>query len=593
MIKTEEQFNAELANLTGVSIPRTPCKFITWNANGIKHRLAETNNEKKLKAFVEAENPDIFAVQEVHIAAHPELGRSFPMPGDNTTCYEEYKALFVNYDFYASFATTRAAGQIVAVSKKCEKPHVTYTFDTEKNETTPLHHREGRTIILDFPSVKVVCRYVPNNGMCDEKKLERRRTDDAVTYDYMTHYAAMSTKPLVYLGDLNVCHMNNDMSASADFWFEEGFFQRRPEKVHKDEKDQGFCGTTVNERTRFKEMLRASNLYDPGAVTSDEPNQALTWRGSGRYYGEGLRLDYILVSKTLANCIEEYRTNGYGRERYGFFGSDHCPVILELVQDWKYRAKNGCVVNVVEPTFLRKARQKKKKSKPYLLRIKNISEMRTQAMLNYVHLSAMFFLGALKKNSTYPAHEQYYTTHKKGTVDLPSGESIGFTSLWDTGASNANYISSEFYEKNEASLSPFVLPMKSSVTLGDRKTTLHLDSGLNLPISFFDDDGVKHEAMCDFMILPSTGRDMIIGMPSLITDFGAMFLRTIAEAVDKYNTSSNTGLNFSNNSFVHKNQAKKNVEAVNEINPVTLLRPYVTKKIEGPLHEKKNCIFFF
>ena len=168
----------------------------------------------------------------------------------------------------------------------------------------------------------------------------------------MTHYAAMSTKPLVYLGDLNVCHMNNDMSASADFWFEEGFFQRRPEKVPKDEKDQGFCGTTVNERTRFKEMLRASNLYDPGAVTSDEPNQALTWRGSGRYYGEGLRLDYILVSKTLANCIEEYRTNGYGRERYGFFGSYHCPFILELVQDWKYRIKNGCVVNAVEPTFM-------------------------------------------------------------------------------------------------------------------------------------------------------------------------------------------------------------------------------------------------
>ena len=106
MIKTEEQFNAELANLTGVSIPKTPCKFITWNANGIKHRLAETNNEKKLKAFVEAENPDIFAVQEVHIAAHPELGRSFPMPGDNTTCYEEYKALFVNYEIlvYASYS---------------------------------------------------------------------------------------------------------------------------------------------------------------------------------------------------------------------------------------------------------------------------------------------------------------------------------------------------------------------------------------------------------------------------------------------------------------------------------------------------------
>ena len=46
MIETEEQFNSELANLTSVFIPKTPCKFIAWNANGIKHRLAETNNKK-------------------------------------------------------------------------------------------------------------------------------------------------------------------------------------------------------------------------------------------------------------------------------------------------------------------------------------------------------------------------------------------------------------------------------------------------------------------------------------------------------------------------------------------------------------------
>ncbi len=55
---------------------------------------------------------------------------------------------------------------------------------------------------------------------------------------------------------------------------------------------------------------------------------------------------------------------------------------------------------------------------------------------------------------------------------------------------------------------------------GDRKTNLHLDT----------DDGVKHKAICDFMIFPSTGRDMIFGMPYLITDFGAVFQSTIAEA---------------------------------------------------------------
>jgi hypothetical protein len=83
------------------------------------------------------------------------------MPGDNATCYEEFKSIFVDYDFYTSLATTRVAGQIDVVSKHCEKPHVTYSFDTEKEVTIPLHHREGRTIILDFPSLRVLCRCVP------------------------------------------------------------------------------------------------------------------------------------------------------------------------------------------------------------------------------------------------------------------------------------------------------------------------------------------------------------------------------------------------------------------------------------------------
>ena len=78
--------------------------------------------------------------------------------------------------------------------------------------------------------------------MCDEKKLERRRADDAVTHDYMSHYGTMLSKPLVYLGDLNVCHMNNDLSASADFWFEEGFFNVDQKKSLKMRKIKAFAG---------------------------------------------------------------------------------------------------------------------------------------------------------------------------------------------------------------------------------------------------------------------------------------------------------------------------------------------------------------
>ena len=86
-----------------------------------------------------------------------------------------------------------------------------------------------------------------------------------------------------------------------------------------------------------------------------------TWRGSagrdiaasGRYYGKGMRIDHLLVSKLLTkqpeagpaeqpepaaaaatSCFEVKISAadilGNGAERQGFLGSDHCPMLLVL-----------------------------------------------------------------------------------------------------------------------------------------------------------------------------------------------------------------------------------------------------------------------
>jgi hypothetical protein len=74
----------------------------------------------------------------------------------------------------------------------------------------------------------------------------------------------------------------------------------------------------------------------------------------------------------------------------------------------------------------------------------------------------------------------------------------------------------------------------TAVTLGDRKTTLKLDTAVTVPVSFTDSNGEVEEAIVTFMVMPSKRRDAIIGMLSLITDFGKMFLGMITAAVDGY-----------------------------------------------------------
>ena len=43
-----------------------------------------------------------------------------------------------------------------------------------------------------------------------------------------------------------------------------------------------------------------------------------------------MRIDYTLVSASLASRIVRAEILGSGYERDGFLGSDHCPVLLEL-----------------------------------------------------------------------------------------------------------------------------------------------------------------------------------------------------------------------------------------------------------------------
>jgi hypothetical protein len=191
--------------------------------------------------------------------------------------------------------------------------------------------------------------------------------------------------------------------------------------------------------------------------------------------------------------------NGYGAQRIGFFGSDHSPIMLKLKPEWPYLIQNAVGKATISPggANMLKARKTPTKHAPFRESFSFLQANKTQVLLNYFKLADC--LSVVADSSVFPLTEQYFTVHKEGKIELPTADNVSFMSLWDTGASSANYMSSEFYNKHKDTLHPYASDVAASVTLGDRKTTVQLEKKVQLPVSFLSKDGTKHEALCTFI----------------------------------------------------------------------------------------------
>ncbi|KAI3936055.1 hypothetical protein MKW92_015773 [Papaver armeniacum] len=272
---------------------REPLKFISWNANSLLLRVK--NNWPEFTKFIAAFDPDVIAIQEVRMPAAASKGGpkiQGEVKDDTNSSREEKQTLmralssplFRNYQVWWSLADSKYAGTALIVKKCCQPKKVTFSLD--------------QTV---FP--KVLNTYVPNNGWKDEENsFQRRRKWDKRVLEFVLR---SSDKPLIWCGDLNVSHEELD--------------------------DCGQPGFTLNERKRFSTILSEGKLVDAYRSLHEEKDMdsGFSWSGNpiGRYRGKRMRIDYFLVSEPLKDRILFVFDLSAG-----FFGSDHCPVTLELSQ---------------------------------------------------------------------------------------------------------------------------------------------------------------------------------------------------------------------------------------------------------------------
>jgi len=314
-----------------------PQTLVTWNCNGLATRLRQSKDVKGLEQYVRGVDPDAVLLQEVKLAASgpPGAKRGDGQPRnrqnlkrDDGPSAEDCRRVMQwlksepwdQYDAHFSLADWKYAGTCLLLKKKF-RADVRYNL---RKGAPP--EPEGRVVLAEFPTYVLLNTYVPNNGWTEETFHRRRRWDAA-----MLDFVQGLDKPLVWLGDLNVAHADVDVSHPELF---------RSAVSEKDvprplEEDRGQPGFTKAEQARFSALLRHGRLVDCYRRLHPPPTpEGYTWRGNppsyARFYGKGMRIDYALVSECMFPRVRSIHIAGHGAERHGFFGSDHCPVVLVL-----------------------------------------------------------------------------------------------------------------------------------------------------------------------------------------------------------------------------------------------------------------------
>ncbi len=249
-------------------------KLISWNVNGFRAALTKGFQE----SFYDLD-ADMFCIQETKM-----------QPEQVTTSFDGYEQYF-NSAVKKGYSGT-------ALFTRIHPEQVTFNFEG--------HTDEGRAIIAEYEKFRLVNLYVPNAQRGLTRIDYRMQWEDDLRA-FLTELD--KDKPIILCGDLNVAHEEIDLkNAKANI---------------------GNAGFSDQERGKFGELL-AAGFTDTFRYLYPDKTGAYSWwsyMGHARENNVGWRIDYFLVSNRIADKIKAAAI--YPE----IFGSDHCPVGLEIDLD--------------------------------------------------------------------------------------------------------------------------------------------------------------------------------------------------------------------------------------------------------------------
>lgn len=262
-------------------------KLYSWNVNGIRAVLKKGDFQK----FIAKHDPDILCLQEtkakqgqaeIDLPQYTEYWNSADKPGySGTAIFTKTKPLTVVNGFPED------------IIKKYDASGDVYGDP----------NKEGRVIAAEYEKFWIVTVYTPNSkGDLGRLKLREDHWDTA----FLAYVKRLEeTKPILFCGDLNVAHTEDDLA------------NPKP--------NVGKHGFTDEERKGFQNFLDAGFVDTFRLFTKGNGHYSWwTHWANARARNVGWRIDYWLVSGSVKEFIKEAKIHS------DVMGSDHCPVSIEV-----------------------------------------------------------------------------------------------------------------------------------------------------------------------------------------------------------------------------------------------------------------------
>jgi exodeoxyribonuclease-3 len=248
-------------------------------------------NKGLFQKFIAEHNPDIICLQETKA-----------MQGQAEVDLKDYEEFWNSaekkgYSGTAIFSKIKPLSVDFGLPIKLEKQFAMADKYGDPN-------KEGRITTAEFDDFYLVTVYTPNSkDDLSRLDLRHKNWDPA----FLTYCKILEQhKPVIFCGDLNVAHAEQDLA--------------------NPKANIGKHGFTNEEREGFQKFLDAG-FVDTFRVFTPEGNGHYTWWthwANARARNVGWRIDYFLVSEALKDKITAAEIHA------DVMGSDHCPVSIEL-----------------------------------------------------------------------------------------------------------------------------------------------------------------------------------------------------------------------------------------------------------------------
>lgn len=253
-------------------------RIVSWNVNGLR---AVARKELLFPAFAELK-PDMLLVQETKARSEqlPESVRRIP-----------------GFQSFFNSHTTKGGYSGTALYTKQEPVDVHYGMGEERFDS------EGRMVTAYFKDLIVSNIYFPNGGRGPERLAYKLDFYEAFL-EYIEELRAKN--PVVWGGDVNTAHEAIDLA--------------RPEE---NEQNTGFL---PEERAWLDEVVAQGWVDTYRHLYPAKEGAYSYWdmKTRARDRNVGWRIDYLFISPDLLPQVKKATIHS------GTYGSDHCPVSLEL-----------------------------------------------------------------------------------------------------------------------------------------------------------------------------------------------------------------------------------------------------------------------